>query len=148
MRWEIVELAASDTHSLRRTILRDGTSSDVVDFDGDDEPDTLHLGIRVEGSIVAISSWMSRVFAAEPAATASQLRGMATATSMRGTGASAALLTAGLDRCRGRGDDLVWARARSAALTFYERHGFVTSGEPYVDATTGLPHQNIVLKFV
>jgi predicted GNAT family N-acyltransferase len=57
---------------------------------------------------------------------------------------SAEVLLAGIDRCTRLGATVVWARARVAALSFYERHGFVVRGHEYVDLTTGLPHRDIV----
>jgi predicted GNAT family N-acyltransferase len=54
------------------------------------------------------------------------------------------LLVTGLGRCVEAGSTVVWARARVAALSFYERHGFETRGHEYVDLTTGLPHRDIV----
>lgn len=142
--WQIVELDAGETHPLRRAILRDGTASNEVVFDGDDEPGTFHLGVRVDGALVAISSWLPRRYPDLPASPGHQLRGMATEPATRGSGLGRELLTAGLDRCREAGSDLVWARARVAALGFYERHGFEPVGVEYVDLTTGLPHHDIV----
>jgi GNAT superfamily N-acetyltransferase len=141
---EIVELRVADTHPLRRSILRNDTPSHDVVFDGDDLPGTLHLGASVDGEIVAISTWVRRPWSAQRDRPAVQLRGMATAPDHRGTGVSAALLEAGIDRCRSDGVEVVWARARVAALGFYRRAGFVTVGEPYLDATTALPHCDIV----
>jgi predicted GNAT family N-acyltransferase len=69
---------------------------------------------------------------------------MATEPDARGTGASAEVLQAGLARCAAAGSSVVWARARVAALSFYERHGFEGRGAQYVDLTTGLPHRDIV----
>lgn len=138
----IVRLTAEQTHPLRRSVLRDGTPSDVVVFDGDDDAATFHLGvIGPADDVVAISSWMRRPFDDEPAAY--QLRGMATAPSVRGTGVGAQLLGAGLAECAARGASVVWARSRVTALEFYLRHGFTTVGDEYVDATTGLPHVTI-----
>ena len=141
---EIVEITPSETHALRRGILRDGTASDQVVWDGDDDPDTFHLGVRVGGDLVAISSWMRRPFPDRPEVDAFQLRGMATDPVRRGSGISSMLLNTGIERCRERGALLVWARARVAALNFYERHGFEPVGVEYTDATTGLPHRNIL----
>lgn len=140
----VVEIEASDTYDLRRTLLRDGTQSDRVEFDGDDQDTTFHLGAFHDGTLVAISTWMSRRYPDLPAHTAHQLRGMATAPPARGTGVSDELLIAGLGRCGDAGSTLVWARARVAALSFYRRHGFETRGHEYVDLTTGLPHHDIV----
>lgn len=134
----IVELCPADTHPLRRAVLRTGTASDVVVFDGDDESATFHLGAERNGEIVAVSSWMRRRFGAHDAAY--QLRGMATAPTVRGTGVGTALLLAGLAECRARGAEVVWARARVTALEFYTSHGFEVVGDEFVDDTTGLPH--------
>jgi len=141
---EIVELGPADTYPLRRTVLRDGTSSDVVEFDGDDLPDTVHLGVRVDGVLVSISTWLERDAPDLASRRGVQLRGMATAPGHRGTGVSTALLEAGLERCRRSGFDVVWARARTSALNFYVRHGFQPIGDDYIDATTGLAHHDII----
>jgi predicted GNAT family N-acyltransferase len=139
----VVDLTARDTHRLRRTVLRDGTASDEVVFDGDELPTTFHLGVRDHGELIAISSWMERRHPDLPTLPAYQLRGMATDPARRGTGAGALLLTAGIERCRTRGAALVWARARVSALGFYTHHGFDTHGPEYIDSTTGLPHTDI-----
>lgn len=141
----VVELTADQTHGLRRKLLRDGTASSDVVFDGDDEPETFHLGATVDDDLVAISTWMSRRYPDLPEHAAHQLRGMATAPAARGSGVSAEVLLAGLRRCAELGSTAIWARARVAALSFYERHGFETRGQEYVDLTTGLPHRDIVL---
>ncbi len=144
----VVELTAAETHDLRRSLLRDGTASDRVEFEGDDEPSTFHLGAVLgdgtDDRLVSISTWMSRRYPDLPQHPGHQLRGMATDPAARGTGVSGELLRSGLDRCARAGSSLVWARARVAALTFYERHGFETRGPEYVDLTTGLPHRDIV----
>ena len=141
---EIVEITAADTHDLRRRVLRDGTPSDVVVWEGDTEPTTFHLGVREADAVIAISTWLRRRYPDRPAEEAVQLRGMATEPTWRGTGVSARLLLAGLDRCADEGATLVWARARIAALSFYTRHGFEAVGPEYTDLTTGLRHHDIV----
>lgn len=142
---EIVEITAAETHDLRRRILRDGTADDLVVWDGDDDVATFHLGVRAAGGeLVAISTWLERRYPDRPGDPAFQLRGMATDPSARGSGVSGRLLLAGLERCASEGAALVWARARVAALSFYERHGFEPVGREYVDLTTGLPHRDIL----
>ena len=143
----VVELAADQTHLIRRSVLRDGTASHIVTFDGDEAPGTFHLGADIDGDLVAISSWMQRRYPDLPAHDAHQLRGMATLPAHRGTGVGAHLLLAGLDHAAAGGSTVVWARARVGAVPFYERHGFETRGAEYVDLTTGLPHHDIV-KFI
>lgn len=140
----VVEIEAEDTHELRRTLLRDGTASDRVVFDGDDEGATFHLGAFDDDTIVAISTWMSRRYPDLPGHPGHQLRGMATVPAARGTGVSDEVLVSGLGRCAELGSSVVWARARVDALSFYLRHGFEPRGHDYVDLTTGLPHRDIV----
>ena len=141
----VVELTADQTHPIRRSVLRRGSASDVVVFEGDDASGTFHLGIEVDDRLVAISSWMQRRYPDLPALEAYQLRGMATLPDSRSTGIGAVLLLAGLDRAAHSGAAVVWARARVVAVPFYERHGFETRGAEYVDLTTGLPHRDIVI---
>jgi GNAT superfamily N-acetyltransferase len=145
---ELVELRPEDTHPLRRRVLREGTASVEVVFDGDTLDTTFHLGLRVDGELVAVSTWLARRYPDRPDHVAYQLRGMASDPSLRGQGLGTRLLNAGLERCRAAGATLVWARARDSALPFYERHGFVIVGPGYIDLTTGLPHHDIVRDIV
>jgi len=141
----VVDLTASDTHDLRRRVLRTGTPSVELVWDGDDDPRTFHLGVDDHGRTVAVSTWLERRYPDRPAEPGRQLRGMATDPEWRGTGVSADLLAEGLRRCSERGAVLVWARARCTAIGFYERHGFSPVGPVYTDLTTGLDHRDILL---
>lgn len=139
--FEVVEVDAEQTHALRYAVLRAGTPSSVVTFDGDDEPETVHLGVRdAAGTLVAVSTWIPRPFHGEPAV---QLRGMAAVPEVRGYGVGALLLRAGLERAAPL-TSVVWARARDTALGFYLHHGFAVEGDGFIDDTTQLPHHIIV----
>ena len=140
---EVVELTAARAHPLRSALLRNDTPDGRVKFDGDDLPTTFHLGGTIDGELVTISSWMQRRYPDFPDRRGHQLRGMATLPEARGSGVSARVLDEGLRRCAVAGSTVVWARARVPALTFYERHGFETRGDEYIDLTTGLPHRDI-----
>jgi GNAT superfamily N-acetyltransferase len=119
----LVDLAASDTHDLRRRVLRVGTVTTSVVFDGDDE--AVHLGL-VDDGVVAVSSWFERRHPDRPALTGFQLRGMAVEPERAGSGLGSRLL------------------ARDTALTFYTFRGFEVFGEGYVDLSTGLPHHDVI----
>lgn len=142
----VVELAVGETHPIRRTVLRTGTVSTVVEFDGDELATTFHLGAQLDGIVVSISTWMLRRYPDLPEHQGHQVRGMATTPEHRGAGAGTVLLLAGIERCRGAESGVVWARARELAVPFYLRHGFEVRGEPYVDLTTGLPHRDMTLR--
>lgn len=139
---QIVELAAAETYALRRAVLRDGDPDAPVAFAEDDWPGVVHLGLRRSADIIAVSTWIPR---AHGDIDGIQLRGMATATHLQGTGAGGMLLEAGCAQIGPTGVALVWARARDAALAFYLRHGFTVDGAGFIDATTKLPH-HIVLR--
>ena len=137
----LVDLAPSDTHDLRRRVLRVGTVTTSVVFDGDDT--AVHLGL-VDDGVVAVSSWFKRRHPDRPALTGFQLRGMAVEPERAGSGLGSRLLAGGVERMSALGAELVWARARDTALTFYTFRGFEVFGEGYVDLSTGLPHHDVI----
>lgn len=138
---EVVELRADETHPLRLSVLRRGTPTTDVTFAEDTWPGVVHLGVRVGGDLVATSTWIPRPLDGVPAV---QLRGMATANGLQGRGIGGTLVEAGCARAATTDAELVWARARDAALAFYMRHGFVVRGDGFVDDVTGLPHHLVV----
>ena len=140
----IARISAADTHALRRRILRAGDPDAAVEWAGDDEDTTFHLGIRNRsGVVVAISTWLQRPDPADPEAQATQLRGMATEPDLAGSGMGSRLLAAGIERCLQRGDTAVWANARLTAVGFYERAGFTVVGAVFETTDTGLPHRMV-----
>lgn len=141
-------ISAADTHDLRRRLLRADTPSTAVEFDGDHEATTLHLGVRIGDELVAISTWLERPFPGRPDEPAVQLRGMATDPGHRGSGYASRLLEAGVERASARGAQLVWARARAAVLDFYVARHFDVEGDEFVDEATGLPHRLVVRRLV
>ncbi|CAN5552305.1 hypothetical protein BH23ACT3_BH23ACT3_03670 [soil metagenome] len=140
----VVVLSAADTHPLRTSVLRSGTLTSEVRFDHDDRPDTVHLGITIDGTVVAISTWIPRPHPDHPHLVGVQLRGMATDPARRGTGLGRQLLEAGIERSAAEGAEMVWARARDSALDFYLAHGFETFSHGYTDLSTGLAHHDVI----
>jgi len=137
----VVEITAEQTHPLRLAVLRFDTVTKEVVFPEDTWPGAFHLGVRVDDELVATSSWVPRDHDGLPAV---QLRGMATARNVQGSGLGGMLLQAGCARAAADGFKTVWARARDAALPFYLRHGFHVEGEGFVDTATQLPHHLVV----
>ena len=144
----MIAIESAATHDLRRRVLRVGTVSTAVEFPDDDSDRTVHLGVELDGAVVAISTWTMRPPPDHPEIRAVQLRGMATEPSheLRGRGLGTLLLRTGIERARAEGADLVWANARTTALGFYEMHGFTVEGPEFVTADTGLPHRRIHLR--
>lgn len=132
---------------LRMSVLRDGTPSRDPRYAEDDHATTFHLvARRVDGVIVATSSWLPRPFPPEPDTQGVQLRGMAVDKTLQSRGVGALLLAAGIERARGLGAINVWARARDTALAFYERNGMAIVGDAFTDEATGMSHHLVVLR--
>jgi GNAT superfamily N-acetyltransferase len=141
--WEIVRITAEETHPVRLAVLRADTPTKEVVFPGDDAPGVVHLGVRADGALVATSTWIPRD-APDGSSPAVQLRGMATAQHLQGSGVGAALIAAGCAHARSIGAEVVWANARDRALRFYEREGFEVFGDGFVDEVTQLPHHVVI----
>ena len=141
----VVEITTEQTHPLRLAVLRAHSPTTDVTFPEDAWPDTMHLGVLdATGLLVATSSWVQRDCAEHPGERGVQLRGMATAHALQGTGIGGLLLEAGIERHRDLGFDVIWARARDSALDFYLRHGCTVVGDGFIDDTTQLPHHVVV----
>jgi GNAT superfamily N-acetyltransferase len=138
-------MSSLEVRPLRLEVLRAGMVNQTVHFDGDDDPTTIHLGaFDQDQNNVGVSTWMQRPFPLAEEHKALQLRGMATAVNVQGKGIGALLLVAGQSHGREIGAHLIWANARDAALNFYNRHGYSTVGEGFIETVTQLPHHKVV----
>lgn len=141
----LVDVTAADTLPLRQRVLRTGTASTDPTFPQDADVSTRHLGLRLDGALVAVSTWTPEPWPGDPAAPAVRLRGMAVDPDRQGLGLGGRLVEAGLGRAARFGARHVWANARDTALDFYLRRGFDVDGDGFTDSTTGLPHHVIVI---
>ncbi|MEI7882556.1 MAG: GNAT family N-acetyltransferase [Actinomycetota bacterium] len=142
----VVEVPTSEVLVLRMSVLRDGTPSQDPRYAEDDTEGSVHLGIRESGVLVACSTWLPRPWPLDDGAPATQLRGMAVAKNLQSKGLGRILLQAGIDRAVSMGSTYVWARARDNALYFYERNGFKTIGEQFIDEASGLGHHLVMIE--
>jgi predicted N-acetyltransferase YhbS len=79
-----------------------------------------------------------------PDVLAIQLKGMAVAEHLQGEGLGALLIDAGIALANEKGAKVAWARARDSATGFYERLGFVSIGDGFIDGPTAMPHHIVV----
>jgi predicted N-acetyltransferase YhbS len=149
MEWEVRELAAWETHALRRAVSADGRSDlPTMRHELDATPGSWHLGaVDASGRVVATSSFYLVACPARPEAQpAIQLQFMAVEPMVQGKGAGSVVLIEAIRRLKASDAVLLWARARDTALPFYQRFGFITaesSGLNPID--TGRPHHIIEL---
>ena len=144
MTYTVSQVALADIMQLRVAVLRKGTPATDCNYPEDIYPDVVHFGIIREGTAIATSSWFMKECPEKPGVAAMQLKGMAVADELQGAGLGALLIDAGLELTDERGAVIAWARARDSALGFYERLGFVSTGDGFIDGPTAMPHHIVV----
>jgi predicted GNAT family N-acyltransferase len=139
----VEQVDAEVTYELRGAILR--PNGGEITWAGDEDAATFHLAARTaDDRIVGVVRFSPAPCPWRPLATAAwQLRGMATDTAVRGSGAGRAMVEDGLRRVADRGGDLVWCDARTSAAGFYERMGFVVVTDEFEKPGIG-PHVGMV----
>jgi GNAT superfamily N-acetyltransferase len=142
----VAEVPTAEVLVLRMAVLRDGTPSQDPRYAEDDTEGSVHLGIRESGVLIACSTWLPRPWPLYVDVPATQLRGMAVAKHLQSKGLGRILLQSGIDRAVSTGSTYVWARARDNALYFYEKNGFATIGDQFIDEATGLGHHLVMIK--
>jgi GNAT superfamily N-acetyltransferase len=140
----VTSVGLTDIMQLRVAVLRKGTPATDCNYPEDTYPDVVHFGIIHEGTAIATSSWFMKECPEKPGVTAMQLKGMAVAENLQGAGIGALLIDAGVALAKERGATIAWARARDSAMGFYERLGFTSTGEGFIDGPTAMPHHIVV----
>lgn len=136
--YTIQVITPKQTHAIRKRILRDNRDDLSVDFTGDAEENTFHLGIFEKKQLVGISSYM-RISNPSFEGLQYQLRGMALLEAYQGKGIGGRLLTAGIEQLKEQEVTLCWCNARTPAVAFYKAQGFQTFGEEFIIENAG-PH--------
>jgi predicted GNAT family N-acyltransferase len=129
------------TFPLRQQVLRPHESFEQLALPGDDDPETCHVAARTaHGRVVGTATVRREAPPWEPAVSyAWRVRGMATSEGLRGQGIGTKVLEVVIAHVASHGGGLLWCNARIPAKTFYERAGFLTVGEPWIDPDIG-PH--------
>jgi GNAT superfamily N-acetyltransferase len=136
---EMIEVVdASETFSLRHSVLGRGRVPADVAARDDSHPDAGHFAVRMGGVVVATGTVRRRQAPSGGSGPHWQIRGMAVAPALRGRVLGSAVLLSLLDHVAVRGGGLVWCHVRIAAKSLYERHGFVPQGRPLEDAVAGV----------
>jgi predicted GNAT family N-acyltransferase len=138
-------ISARETLELRQEVLRPDHPLLDSNFVGDDLPDAGHFGVYEEGKLLAVGTIVPEI-CNDPNGDESmsqtgawRLRGMATAPQSRGLGCGALIVQACVEHATRRGGRVVWCNARTGALDFYLRHGFIKMSGEYIMPGIG-PH--------
>lgn len=134
-------IAANSTWPLRAAVLwpeKEAGPSCLIE--GDEAPETLHMGAFVAEELCAIGTFMQQQHPELPSGVSYRLRAMGTLKSAQGKGLGSQLVETGLDILSERGCDVVWCDARHVALGFYARLGWDVVGPSYQVPLRG-PHR-------
>jgi GNAT superfamily N-acetyltransferase len=133
----VEEVPLEEIIELRHTILREGLPRETANFDGDDEPTTHHVAALLGERIVGCGTILRRPFQGTDAW---QVRGMAVATDMQGKGVGHQILKHLEAIARESGGPMkLWCNARTPAVTFYQKHGWLSHGTEFLVDHAG-PH--------
>lgn len=136
----IERVNAAETFALRQRVLRPHQRVEELSLPGDDDPDAGHFAAVDDGAIIGTASVRRETAPwAADRQRSWRLRGMATAEGRRNEGIGAELVRAVVDHVRQYGGGLLWCNARTPAVSFYQRAGFVTRGDAWDDPAIG-PH--------
>jgi len=137
MSFEVRRATAAETFPLRQRVLR---PDDTIDDLSDRGSDIDHFAALADGEVIGSAAVRREAPPWDAGRESSwRVRGMATSEGKRGEGVGTALLDAVIVHVRQRGGRLLWCDARTPAVAFYQRAGFVTRGEAWSDPVLG-PH--------
>jgi GNAT superfamily N-acetyltransferase len=125
----IKQISTEETYAIRLETLRKGIDL-PVQFSGDFDSETFHLGVFEDDELKGISSFMkttNKLFDASQY----QLRGMATLPSARGKGFGRLMLQYSFSHLREKKINTLWCNAREIALDFYLKEGFIQKGASF-----------------
>lgn len=127
----VKKIRAEETFPLRLEVLRKNIDL-PHQFDGDLDDETFHLGVFENEKLVCIGTFVKNAIE-EIKGTQYQLRGMATATDVRGKGYGKLLLSFATDELTKRNINFLWCNAREVAVQFYEKNHFQIIGDLFVN---------------
>ena len=125
---------------LRRLVLRPGRAVDTVHTPRDEDPNTWHLAAYDGDRVVGVVTLFPDATAESGDRRAERFRWMAVHPDWQSRGVGTLLMRHAAQRLRSRGVEVMWAYGRDSALGFYERIGFETLGEGFIDPDTGIGH--------
>jgi GNAT superfamily N-acetyltransferase len=132
-----VAVPAADVRPLRRAILRPGQAPEELIYPGDDDPESRHLAVTVDGALAGIASVMADGYPPDPRAGDWRVRGMAVEPELRGRGIGSALLAACEAHASNRGARRLWCNARVDARNLYGNAGMEVEGDEFEIAGIG-----------
>jgi predicted GNAT family N-acyltransferase len=126
---QIKKISAEETIPIRKEILRNNIPL-PIEFKGDFDEDTFHLGVYKNDFLIAVSSFM-KVENERFEGKQYQLRGMAALTEFQGFGAGKLMMQEAFSILEELKIDYLWCNARVVAVSFYKKQGLETLGKSF-----------------
>lgn len=128
---EVKEITASETHSIRHKVLRQGKPIESCVFEGDTLKTTIHLGLFYYGELIGVATYLKNNTLLIKDSQQFQLRGMAILQQFQGKQLGNVLLKKGELILKQKNVALIWCNARALAKSFYLKYGFNEIGKPF-----------------
>lgn len=125
----IKKITAEETIPIRHRILRKGMPVSSCYFEGDNLPETFHLGLFLEDKLIGIATYLEN--RRKLSENELQLRGMAILEEYQGKGYGKLILEKGEEIASLNNKTGIWCNARTTAKRFYENSGYKTVSEPF-----------------
>ena len=126
----IREIRPEETYPIRHEILRPGRPLKEVQFEGDFEPTTFHLGAFLQEKLVGIATYVKNPHKDFEPTEQYQLRGMAVLPEVQKMHLGQRILLAGETILREKKNTrFLWCNARETAVDFYRKNNYQTHGD-------------------
>ncbi|MEH6406078.1 MAG: GNAT family N-acetyltransferase [Leeuwenhoekiella sp.] len=134
--YEIKTITGQQTWPVRHPVLRQGRPLEDCHFEGDDLPDTIHLGLYYSDSLTGVVSLLIKDYKSF-SGVQYQLRGMAVLPEYQQKGLGEFLVLEAEKRMRKKRINTLWFNAREVALSFYSNLGYEKVGDSFEISPVG-----------
>lgn len=135
-------ITTAQTLDLRNRVLRNNAGVEKCIFPTDEKEGNFHLGRFVADRIVSIATFFPEDYEGRGAG-GFRLRGMATDPDFSGKGMGAELIKFAINELRSAKASYIWCHARTSAVGFYKKLGFVVVSDEFEVPEIG-PHFNMI----
>ncbi|WP_191860463.1 GNAT family N-acetyltransferase [Hanstruepera ponticola] len=130
-------ISAQETYPVRHPILREGRPLSECEFEGDEDPTTIHLGLYSKEKLIGVATFLKKSNPCFSEKVQYQLRGMAILQRFQNKGLGKIILDEA-ERLLTNKCHRIWFNARKIAVNFYEKNGYKKTGEPFEIANVGV----------
>lgn len=135
---EIKKISSVETYPVRHEVLRKGKPIETCIFKGDDNEQTIHLGLFLDVQLVGIISVFKEQNNLFSETNQFQIRGMAVLEEFQGKGLGTKLVKEAEKQCINLNANVIWFNARENAVPFYEKLDYKIIGDSFLIPEVGI----------